>query len=292
MVGDAAGHLYTEALTDDTQGNAAAIVRWDGQKWEDITGDFSVLVDTLQPGRVSSNVPVTALAVDGLGNLYAAGAFNYLALDQSNEIAMGYVARWNGEAWAVLGTGFDKVNVFALAASAMGDVYASGEQPLTPEGKSGFIAKWDGTGWTQIDTRGPDIILKLALNQTGGLYVAGQQQIGGAFLDYWDRKKWTALASQFQAEAPAIFDVAIDSDGYPCLGGSFESIGGIPASNIACWDGNRWHALGSGVNERVDRIAFDTIGNLYAVGLFTQAGGQPVPHIARWDGQRWLSLSP
>jgi hypothetical protein len=167
MVVDAAGGLYTEALTDSSQGSSTAMMRWDGDKWEDLSGDFSIVVDALQPGRVSSNVPVTALAVDREGNLYAGGSFYYLGPGQSTELPMGYVASWNGEAWAVLGGGLDKVNVFALATSAPGTAYASGEQPLTPEGESGFVATWHASGWTEIDPGRPDIILTMALDPSG-----------------------------------------------------------------------------------------------------------------------------
>ncbi len=293
MVVDAAGGLCTEVLTDSSQGSSTAIMRWDGAKWEDITGDFSIVVDALQPGRVSSNVPVTALAADREGNLYAGGSFYYLRPGQSTELPMGYVASWNGEAWAVLGGGFDMVNVFALATSAPGAAYASGEQPLTPEGESGFIATWHASGWTQIDPGRPDIILTMALDPSGGLYVAGQKKgTGGAFVDYWDRTHWTTIAGQFEGEAPAVFDLAVDAKGHLCVGGQFESVSGTPASNIACWDGNKWHALGNGANERVFGLAFDTSGSLYAVGYFTEVGRLPMDHLARWDGQGWHALSP
>jgi hypothetical protein len=291
MVVDAAGGLYTEVLTDSS---STAIMRWHGDKWEDVTGDFTVVVDALQPGRVSSNVPVRALALDREGNIYAGGAFYYLTPDQSTELPMGYVARRNGEAWAVMGGGFDKVNVFALAMGAPGAAYAAGEQPLTAEGESGFIASWHASGWTQIDPGRPDIIHTMALDQSGGLYVAGQIErgAGAAFVDYWDGTYWTTIASQFEGEAPAVFALAVDANGSLCVGGEFESVSGIPASNIACWDGNTWHALGNGTNERVFGLAFDSSGDLYAVGYFTEVGHQPVDHVARWDGQRWHALSP
>jgi len=63
LVADGAGYLYTEILKDSEQGMATAIMRWDDDKWEDITGNFSIVVDALKPGRLSSNIPVVALAV-------------------------------------------------------------------------------------------------------------------------------------------------------------------------------------------------------------------------------------
>jgi hypothetical protein len=105
---DSAGRLYVEVLTNSQEGMSNAIMRWDGAQWEDITGNFSIEVDPLKAGRISGNIPVVALALDGEDNLYAAGAFFYPTSNHTNEFPMGYVAKWNQETWTVLGEGFDK----------------------------------------------------------------------------------------------------------------------------------------------------------------------------------------
>ncbi len=82
------------------------------------------------------------------------------------------------------------------------------------------------------------------------------------------------------------------------VGGHFSHAGGVPANNIARWDGTSWHALGSGVRflgggydpSRVQALA--AIGNdLYVGGSFSDAGGVPAHHIARWDGTNWHRLT-
>lgn len=292
IVVDAAGRLYTAILKESTRGDFTAIIRWNGDSWQDITGNFSIVVDSLKPGRVSSNIPVTALALDGDGNLYAGGMFNYLSTDNTAEIPMGYVAMWNGDTWAILGEGFDRVSIFALAATKTGDIYVSGEQPLTAEGTSGYIAEWHGMDWAQINAGNPDVSLHLAIDQSQHLFAAGQRTVGGAFIDYLEDTHRTTIADQFEGEAPAIFDMAVDSTGLLCVGGEFESVNGVPARNIACWNGAVWHPLAGGVDERVFALAFDTSGGLYAAGYFTEAGGQPANHIARWDGERWHTAAP
>jgi hypothetical protein len=128
------------------------------------------------------------------------------------------------------------------------------------------------------------------LDHSGGFYAAGQRNAGGAFIGHWDRNGWTIIADFFAGEAPAVFDLAVDAKGRLCMGGSFESLNGTPARNIACWDGVLWHALGDGVNVRVQALAFDANGDLYAVGYFTEAGGRPANHIARWEGAEWHTL--
>ena len=55
------------------------------------------------------------------------------------------------------------------------------------------------------------------------------------------------------------------------VGGGFTTAGGVPASNIAKWDGATWSALGSGTDRQVQAVA--VVGtNLYAGGFFTTAG--------------------
>jgi hypothetical protein len=292
LVTDDAGYLYTEIMADSQQSLSNAIMRWDGAKWEDITGNFGVEVDQLKAGRLSSNIPVAALAVDGEDNLYAAGAFFYPSEGHTAESPMGYVTKWDQETWAVLGTGFDKVNIFALAVSPTGEVFVAGEQPLTAEGNSGFIAHWDGEKWTRINTSMLNISLHLAMDKSGHLYAAGQLNTPGGFLVSWDGTDWITITNRLEGEAPAVFDIAVDANDHLCIGGSFDAVNDIPARNIACWDGSLWHALGDGVNKQVDALAFDSGGNLYAVGLFSEAGGMPAHQIARWDGMAWHSLEP
>jgi hypothetical protein len=205
---------------------------------------------------------------------------------------MGYVVKWDKETWTVLGQGFDKVNIFALAVSATRTVYVSGEQPLTSAGTSSFIAEWDGEKWRQLKTNMPNTSLHLALDKSGRLYSSGQLSTPGALVVYWDGTDWTTITNQLQGEAPAILDMAIDANGRLFIGGSFESVNGIPAPNIAYWDGTSWHALGDGVNKQVDALAFDPDGDLFAVGFFTEAGGLPANHVAQWDGETWNALGP
>lgn len=72
--------------------------------------------------------------------------------------------------------------------------------------------------------------------------------------------------------------------------GQFAHAGGVPANNIAYWDGSTWRALGDGVDGQVYALAVHDDGNgakLYAGGVFATAGGVPSRGIAAWDGEAW-----
>jgi HYR domain-containing protein len=116
------------------------------------------------------------------------------------------------------------------------------------------IAKWDGSSWTSVG---------------GGMSPDGQTSV------------W-ALAVHDDGSGPALY-----------AGGGFPSAGGVPASNIARWDGTSWSALGSGLNGGVASLVVHDDGNgpaLYAGGFFTIAGGVAANSIAKWDGSSWSAI--
>ena len=116
--------------------------------------------------------------------------------------------------------------------------------------------------------------LYVALGRLAGLFGTGWEPLGSGLND--------------DALALTVFD---DGDG-PALyaGGSFTSAGGVPASNVARWDGSQWSALGSGTNGQVQALCVFDDGSgpaLHAGGAFTSAGGTSASQLARWDGTSW-----
>lgn len=76
------------------------------------------------------------------------------------------------------------------------------------------------------------------------------------------------------------------------VGGSFSTIGGISANNIAVYDtqSNKWSPLGSGTNGYVSGMVVDASNRLYVIGMFTSAGGVSCNRIAMWGGSTWNAL--
>lgn len=115
----------------------------------------------------------------------------------------------------------------------------------------------------------------------------------------WDGSKWTEFGGITGAPAstPSVFALAVEGTNL-YVGGRFDSFGGVPARNIAKWDGEHWTALGEGVGRQAELANYPptvtslcVIGtNVYAGGIFTMAGTEESLNIARWDGSAWHSM--
>ena len=83
------------------------------------------------------------------------------------------------------------------------------------------------------------------------------------------------------------------------IGGGFSTVGGVPAPNIAKWNGTTWSRLGTGISISGGQVyALAMVGtNLYAGGSFTRIGtsassSTAVNQLAKWNGTAWSSVGP
>jgi hypothetical protein len=75
------------------------------------------------------------------------------------------------------------------------------------------------------------------------------------------------------------------------VGGRFTQAGGVPANNIARWDGSFWHAMGNGLGTEAWRIQVRSNGNV----LVWTSGQWTTPNhfavwIDEWDGISWTRI--
>lgn len=133
------------------------------------------------------------------------------------------------------------------------------------------------------------------------LYVGGHfKYVGGPpewlevnSIASWDGTTWDSLGSGQDSCDKICFPVTAITKykGDIYAGGNFEEMGGQIVNNIARWDGNTWHSLGTGLNYWsfiYDMVEFkDT---LYVCGNFDNADGMSSPNIAKWDGANWHPL--
>ncbi len=293
---------------------ASRIARWDGAAWSSVGGGIT------SPAQDASVSELAVFDPDAGGPLPAqliAGGFFFAAggVDAEN------IAAWDGSNWSALGTGTNGT----VTALAVFDEDADGPNlPVLIVG--GFfslaggaavsnIARWDGTAWSALGAGTNAVVAELhvfdedapgpgepALFAGGSFAMAGGQTVNQ--IARWDGTAWSPVGGGVGGIAPGVSTLAThDLDGPgpapPALyvGGSFSTAGGVPASNIAGWDGTNWFALSTGTDSLVRAVAsFDQDGNgpgvpaLVAGGFFAMAGDVVVNRIAQWSGTEWSSF--
>jgi hypothetical protein len=132
---DSAGTIYA-AYSD---------ISFDTYNLMRITADGSTYLNGgLQKYQENYNTLIHSMTFDAAGNLYIGGEFT----DTTGTV---YVARWDGNSWAKVGTSIPGLNgwgsINELVFDNAGNLYASGH--LT-DGTVDFIEKWDGHSWTNI----------------------------------------------------------------------------------------------------------------------------------------------
>ncbi len=100
-------------------------------------------------------------------------------------------------------------------------------------------------------------------------------------------QRWDTVFEDGNGCFGTVYAVAPGPDDILFVGGDLNSCGdeGLSPGNIAAFhaDSGTWSALGNGLNDRVNALAYHD-GSLYAGGVFTQIqGGGAAFHIARWD---------
>jgi hypothetical protein len=189
-----------------------------------------------------------------------------------------------------------------------GKTYISGSFESIAGISATNLAVWDDGHWQSADVPMTEGFAKFIPYRNGFLGFGGigfeppQPRIGG--VAYWDGKQWTNITGLLTAPYPGVGvrDVlAVGDDVYVC--GYFATIGGVPAQNIARWDGQKWNALGDGIELALAQgeegkfvaqlvthlISFQN--SIYAAGYFNWAGGKRANNIARWDGTNWYPLA-
>ena len=108
-------------------------------------------------------------------------------------------------------------------------------------------------------------------------------------LDLSAQYTWSNLSSGMNSPVQTLTTDTTNDILY--AGGVFTQAGGIPAVNIAKWDGVAWAPLGAGVVSGTGISSMVMQGTeLIAGGTFTNIGGVLSKNIARWDGLFWSPI--
>lgn len=199
------------------------------------------------------------------GEIWAGGAFTNAGGVEAMNVAV-----WDGVDWAPVGDGV-VATVRAIAFDDDGTVYVGGA------GGGGFIpvpnhvAAWDGSTWTTLGDALPMFTQVNDLAVVDGDLVAvgtfDASWAGQAGLARWDGSTWTTLTEG--AGAVSVSTILTGAPGL-CVGGTFDTIDDVRASNVACYGEGAWVPLGDGLNSTVEVLIPWDDGSLLAGGWFTE----------------------
>ena len=277
------------------------IARWDGARWTSVGGGA--------PDYVGWITGMTVFDQDGPGPepeaLYVAPTLT------------GGCARWDGAVWANCNHAGMPPNYEIKHLATFDDDGAGPNAPVLIAAAwcidsscfKGRVYRLADGAWSQMGGTFNDYLFDFETFDADGdgpnpprLIVAGgfdnvtPPLTPANNVAQWDGSAWQPLGAGTNLHVKDLLVCDLDDDGPQTTqlfaAGSFTMAGGIAANYIASWDGNAWSPLGSGLNDRVSRIAFfrtpNSKGHLYAFGSFTQAGGQNVfQRFAAWDGYNW-----
>ncbi|MFN7942390.1 MAG: RHS repeat-associated core domain-containing protein [Thermoanaerobaculia bacterium] len=242
------------------------LLKWTGNAWQ-----------SLPSGSVNGAVRALAVYNDGNGPaLYVGGSFTFVGA-----LSVKGLARWNGSSWADVGGGVT-LSFYSLLTNSC----------LTGAGGVHALEAFD-------DGSGSALYVGGSFTSVGAGAGTGAEGVAR-----WNGSSWAGLAggscplSVVQVEALEAYD---DGSGpHMYAAGTFASIGGIAANNIAKWTGSTWSPLGLGVGRgsmaaQVNSLVVFDGGEgpeLVAGGLFTNAGDtkDTFLNVARWNGGEWKKL--
>lgn len=225
MAFDAAGNLYIGGAFTTAGGvTCRGVAMWDGSNWNAL-------------GPPSSGGTVTDIAIDRNGNVYVVGTFtNWDGIANAD-----YIAKWNGSAWAAMGTTTDN-QLSTVVVAPDGTVYAGGTATTFGGVSANYVAGWDGSAWSALGTGMNNQVFALAVTDDNILYAVGAFTTAGGvtvnYAAYWNGAGWFALPTIFSG-VPTTAGIRISPTGELWVYGNLSTT--YSTTSFLIWNGSTWY---------------------------------------------------
>ena len=256
------------------------IAKWDGQDWHAVGGSLN--------GDNGQAAAWGGCVYDD--KLYVVGTFRVAEGDTCNSVAYWDGVKWHGLAFpADLFFGETPLNYRCVFYKD--ELYVGGNcYNDLGGGINRDIAKFDGTTWKQVGMGlfGGDSNIWEMVVYKNELYICGYFRAAagnaGNKIMRWDGAQWNDVSGGLCSSADIAVDMMVYNDKLYVVG-IFNCVGnGLPANNIATWDGERWCSFGNSTfNNKISSIA-EYEGEIYVGGGFTEVDGQPCHYFAKYVG--------
>jgi len=206
-----------------------------------------------------------------------------------------YIVMWDGSSLSSLGTGAAAaVKTLAIDPST-GYLYAGGIfATIGGVANTAYIAYWNGSTWNPLSTGLLGFVQSIAFSPNGDLYIGGNfvnaDGLDGDYICYWDGTAFNRIGTT--ELSAAVRWVTFDNNGKLIATGDFINAGGnADADYIARWNGNKWEAFGTGLDNYASSLYVDSNNDVYVGGVFTTAGDLTLTdRIAVWKNGAWRML--
>jgi len=307
--------LIAGGLFESAGGTSAAnIARWDGESWQPLGSglDAGVRAMTVWNGKLvvagdfltAGGVPVEHIArwdgatwsAMGSGmpatvNTLAVWGTDLVAGGRTSGFAQPLILRWDGAAWAPIGAGLAGFNGNVKAVvDYNGILIAGGKFDRSGTTTLNDIAAWDGQAWLSIAEPWA-VSAVTTLGVWGDELIVGGASLIGAGLVRWNGSQWDSVGGAGQIYGGPV-QAFCDYQGDLIAGGKLN-LGGNLSTSIARFDGERWHAMATGLKGELEDYVYALAaydGSLIAAGSFVWAGETEVNYVARWDGAGWQPM--
>lgn len=253
------------------------IARWDGTNWHKV-------------GQGIDGVVRCFYEMDD--TLYVGGSID--AIIGSN-IQCKSLVKWDGTSWHEMEPmPLPYVSSISSMVEYKDELYVAGNfGGLTDTLNE--IARWDGTQWLSVgggiwgDSWVESLVVYKGYLYAGG-YFFEQDGNAGSFIMRWNGEEWSEVGGGVSSTYPQangqIHGMGIFNDEL-WVGGAFKYAGGIPAPQIAKWDGEKWCSMEDSIFGRVFNFA-NYNNELFIQGSFLDIGTLHIPYVAKWTGGNYV----
>ncbi len=298
------------------------VLRWDGSAWVEM-GPNSASEDGVsnQPGFIASE-PSLVIGPSGLPSVAW-----HLEHTRGSVIQ---IRRWNGSAWAEIGTGSGTNNIISYSNYSTFPslaVSSNGQSILAWAGETGensqiYVSSWNGLDWDDIGaisrygggiskSTGLSIFPSLAIGPDNNPVIAWTDDSSGNLEIYvrrWDGKTWAEMGEGSASGggisnnkgSSGIPSLVIGADGKPVVAWMDDTSGNWQVY-VRKWDGATWAEIGpaSATSGGISRTFLASGTPSLAVGpddlLMIAWEGQTGPdsyeiYARRWNGSNWVEV--
>ncbi len=224
--------------------------------------------------------------------LYIMGRFKML-----EDPAVKSIIKWDGENWSGVQFPYPASTGITVNNGVVfnGDLYVGGNF-FNYEDTIVGIARYDGTNWYPVAggiKGGLDNIFDMAV-YNGELYVCGSFRKSAGNTGNKIMKlvgdEWAEVGGGFDSSYGFATKMLVYHDKLYVFGVFYSVGGGVPAQNIAVWDGERWCGLGTVFDDSsiVDAVVFED--DLFICGGFDTIDGVVLKRLARWTAGDYLDV--